>query len=126
MDKLIISKVVQPEEPKVPEMEPGRKRVFSEDFKRRAVAYYDSLPEDGSKGAYLRRSGIYSSSISQWRESFTKVSETTIGRKPIDLLVRENAALKGRVAKLEAEVRRANTVIDVKKKFPGCLRACRK
>jgi hypothetical protein len=47
-----------PTEPEVPVWAAGQKRIFPEDFKRRAVAYYDSLPDDGSKGAYLRRSGI--------------------------------------------------------------------
>ncbi len=30
----------------------GKKRKFSADFKRSAVAYYELLPEDGSRGAY--------------------------------------------------------------------------
>jgi hypothetical protein len=42
-----------PTEPELPKWEPGQRRTFPEDFKRRAVAYYDSLPEDGSKGSYL-------------------------------------------------------------------------
>ena len=44
-------------EPELPKWESGQKRRFPEDFRRLAVAYYESLPEDGSKGAYLRRVG---------------------------------------------------------------------
>lgn len=104
----------------MPVWAPGQKRIFPEDFKRRAVAYYDSLPEDGSRGAYLRRAGIYSSSISQWRDAQTGTTPKP-GRKPTDAVVRENAELKARVGKLEAELARANTVIEVQKKVSALL-----
>lgn len=112
---------VMPVEPDMPIWEPGQRRNFPEDFRRRAVAYYDSLPEDGSRGAYLRRSGIYSSSISQWRNALRNAKSTKPGRKAVDPTVRENAELKARVAKLEAELARANTVIDVQKKVSALL-----
>ena len=110
-----------PVEPELPTWAPGEKRVFPEDFKRRAVAYYDSLPTDGSRGSYLRRAGIYSSSIGQWREAQQSGVTTRIGRKPTDPMVRENAELKAQVAKLEAELGRANTVIEVQKKVSALL-----
>jgi transposase len=110
-----------PPEPELPTWEPGQKRTFPEDFKRRAVAYYDSLPEDGSKGSYLRRAGIYSSSISQWRRTVHAGVPSKAGRKPTDPVVRENAELKARVAKLEAELVRANAVIEVQKKVSALL-----
>lgn len=110
-----------PVEPEMPTWAPGQKRIFPEDFRRRAVAYYDSLPEDGSRGAYLRRSGIYSSSISQWRNALRNGKSTKPGRKAVDQSARENAELKARVAKLEAELARANTVIDVQKKVSALL-----
>ena len=103
-------------EPDLPIWKPGQKRMFPEDFKRRAVAYYDSLPEDGSKGSYLRRSGLYSSSISQWRQVLQAGTMPKVGRKPTDPIVRKNAELSARVAKLEAELARANMVIEVQKK----------
>jgi len=110
-----------PVEPELPKWEPGQKRTFPEDFKRRAVAYYDSLPEDGSKGSYLRRAGIYSSSLSQWRAAIHAGGATKTGRKPTDPVVRENAELKARVAKLEGELARANAVIEVQKKVSALL-----
>ncbi len=110
-----------PPEPELPKWEPGQKRTFPEDFKRRAVAYYESLPEDGSKGSYLRRAGIYSSSISQWRRAINAGVPSKAGRPPTDPVVRENAELKARVAKLEAELTRANAVIEVQKKVSALL-----
>jgi hypothetical protein len=43
------------------------------------------------------------------------------GRPPTDPVVRENAELKARVAKLEAELTRANAVIEVQKKVSALL-----
>lgn len=111
----------QPVEPDLPVWKPGQKRTFSEDFRRRAVAYYDSLPDDGSKGSYLRRAGIYSSSITQWRRGLQVGSTQKVGRKPTDSVVRKNAELSARVAKLEAELARANMVIEVQKKVSALL-----
>ena len=110
-----------PLEPEPPKWEAGQKRAFPEDFKRRAVTYYDSLPEDGSKGSYLRRAGLYSSSMSQWRRAMQAGVPSRTGREPTDPLVRENAELKSRVVKLEDELRRANTVIEVQKKVSALL-----
>ena len=108
-------------EPDLPIWESAKKRKFPEDFKRRAVAYYESLPEDGSRGAYLRRSGINSSLMSNWRSGIRSGTITNLGRKPIDPVIRENAELKVRLTKLEAELLRANTVIEVQKKVSALL-----
>lgn len=110
-----------PVEPEPPKWKSGQKRMFPEDFKRRAVAYYDSLPEDGSKGAYLRRAGIYSSSMSQWREAVRCDVPRKVGRKPLDPILRENAQLKSRVAELEDALERSNLVIEVQKKVSALL-----
>ena len=111
----------RPGEPELPKWESGQKRRFPEDFRRLAVAYYESLPEDGSKGAYLRRAGIYSSSMSQWRQAFHGGLVLTTGRKPSDPVLRKNAELAARVTKLENELARANMVIEVQKKVSALL-----
>lgn len=111
-----------PTEPELPEVVTGRKRRFPEDFRRRAVAYYDSLPNDGSKGAYLRRSGIFSSSINGWRKAIeTNAAPKKPGRKPADALEVENAALRAETARLHRELERATTVIEVQKKVTSLL-----
>ena len=110
-----------PVEPELPKWESGQKRRFPEDFRRLAVAYYESLPEDGSKGAYLRRAGIYSSSMSQWRQAIHGGVASTARRKPTDPVLRKNAELAARVAKLEDELARANVVIEVQKKVSALL-----
>jgi transposase len=110
-----------PVEPELPTWDSGQKRRFPEDFRRLAVGYYESLPEDGSKGAYLRRAGIYSSSMSQWRKAIHGGVTSTPGRKPTDPVLRKNAELTVRVAKLEDDLARANLVIEVQKKVSALL-----
>ena len=43
------------------------RRRFAAEYKARILAEYERLP-DGERGALLRREGLYSSLISQWRK----------------------------------------------------------
>ncbi|MBE7194858.1 MAG: hypothetical protein INR66_20575 [Gordonia polyisoprenivorans] len=45
-----------------------RRRNFTAEDKLRYVAAYEKACETGEGGAYLRREGLYSSSISEWRQ----------------------------------------------------------
>jgi transposase len=44
-----------------------RRRMFSAEYKLAIVAEYDSCVGDGDKGALLRREGLYSSHVVEWR-----------------------------------------------------------
>jgi transposase len=111
------------QEPELPAAVEGRKRVFPFDSRCAIVRYYDSLPKDGSKGAYLRRSGVFKSSVNQWRVDMVNgVSEPKRpGRKAVDPTVREMARMKAEISRLERELARANAVIDVQKKVSELL-----
>ena len=51
-----------------PEVPPrATRRRFAPEYKARILAEYERLP-DGEKGALLRREGLYSSLISEWRK----------------------------------------------------------
>jgi transposase-like protein len=52
--------------PQVPER--ARRRTFTAQYKFDVVAAYDAAP-DGQKGAVLRREGLYSSHIVEWRRA---------------------------------------------------------
>ncbi|MDP9850369.1 transposase-like protein [Streptosporangium lutulentum] len=54
-------------EPEGPRAERPKRRRFSADYKLRIVAEYDALTEPGAKGALLRREGLYSTHILDWR-----------------------------------------------------------
>jgi transposase len=53
-------------DPEVPER--ARRRTFTAKYKLEILAEYDAAPE-GEKGALLRREGLYSSHIVQWRKA---------------------------------------------------------
>lgn len=111
------------QEPVLPTIVPGRKRVFPSDTRREIVRYYDSLPNDGSKGGYLRRSGLFKSSVNQWRVDIAKGTDGTkqAGRRPTDPTSRELARLRAENERLQRELLRANAVIDVQKKVSELL-----
>ena len=50
-------------EPTLPER-PTR-RTFSAEYKREILDHYEAAAEDGTKGAILRREGLYTSHISE-------------------------------------------------------------
>src|SRR3954471_10178796 len=75
--------VVEPEEPEVPER--ARRRVFSAHYKLRILAEYERRDRDG-RSALLRREGLYTSSISEWRrqrdEGALQALSASPGRPP--------------------------------------------
>ena len=46
-----------------------RRRRFTADYKAAIVAEYDGCTDAGGKGALLRREGLYSSHITEWRRA---------------------------------------------------------
>src|SRR5262249_20076647 len=81
--------------------------------------------EAGQIGALLRREGLYSSNLTHWRQqrdegSLKALSPKKRGPKP-DPLANENAALRRRIERLEAELKRAETIIEVQKKLSDLL-----
>src|ERR1700730_7837659 len=77
--------VDEPAEPEVPER--ASRRVFSAQYKLRILAEYERRDRDG-KSALLRREGLYTSSISEWRkprdEGTLQALSAERGRPPID------------------------------------------
>src|SRR5258706_11159140 len=53
-------------DPQVPEK--ARRRTFTAQYKLDVVAEYDAAPT-GEKGAVLRREGLYSSHVIEWRRA---------------------------------------------------------
>ena len=46
-----------------------RRRRFDADYKLAILADYDRMTGSGEKGAFLRREGLYSSHITEWRRA---------------------------------------------------------
>src|SRR5487761_2787658 len=47
----------------------SRRRTFTAEYKLSIVAEYDACAGDGDKGALLRREGLYSSHVVEWRRA---------------------------------------------------------
>jgi transposase len=109
-------------DPQVPER--ATRRSYSAKYKAAILAEYDALDRDG-RGALMRREGLYSSLISEWRKQRDKGAldalGKTKGRPPLDPVEGENARLQARVAKLEAELDTSRRVIEVQGKLSALL-----
>jgi transposase len=105
-------------DPEVPER--ARRRTFTARYKIAVLAEYDAA-EPGAKGAILRREGLYSSHLVDWRRqrdagALAGLSQPR-GRRPADARETEIARLRTEKAKLEAELAKAQFVIDVQGKL---------
>jgi len=92
---------------------PRRRRAFSAVEKLAHLEAYEQACEDGEGGGYLRREGLYSSSISEWRKQRDagvlegkqpgeKIGRLTAEQAEIARLKRENARMSKRLATTEA------------------------
>jgi transposase len=113
-------------EPEVPET-PQRRR-FTAEYKLRIVEEVDRCTEPGQVGSLLRREGLYSSQLSTWRKqvqsgSLGALTPRKRGRKSksIEPLSQENRQLRREVERLQTELKKAHTIIDVQKKLSEML-----
>lgn len=109
-------------DPEVPER--ARTRTFSPRYKLDILNRYESLNKQG-KGALLRREGLYSSLISEWRKQRDKGALEALslprGRPPADLLEREVERLRRENQRLEGELAKARKVMRVQGELSALL-----
>ena len=109
-------------DPQVPER--ARRRTYTAKYKAQILAEYDAADRDG-RGALMRREGLYSSLLSEWRKQRDKGAMEALGktrgRPPADPVERENARLKAQVARLQVELDTSRRVIEVQGKLSALL-----
>lgn len=114
--------VSEPSEPEVTER--ATRRVFSAHYKLKILAEYERRDRDG-RSALLRREGLYTSSISEWRrqreEGALQALGAAPGRPATDSREHELARLRHENARLQADLAKAHRVIDVQKKLSALL-----
>ena len=107
------------------EVVPGpRRRSFTAEFKRQVLAEADACAEVGEVGALLRKHGLYSSHLTEWRRQRDDgLRPKKRGRKVNEqrALSDEVAKLKREKARLEERLRQAEIIIDVQKKLSMVL-----
>src|ERR1700728_3545434 len=109
-------------DPEVPEK--ARRRTFSAQYKQEVLAAYEAAP-DGEKGAILRREGLYSSLISEWRRARDAGALAGLrqprGRPAADPRDAQIARLRKEKAQLEQELATARFVAGVQSKLQALL-----
>jgi transposase-like protein len=109
-------------DPEVPER--ARRRTFTAKYKLEVLAAYDSAA-DGEKGAVLRREGLYSSHITEWRKARDAGALAALaiarGRKRRDSQAEQIARLQAEKLRLEQELAKTRAVVDVQAKLHALL-----
>jgi len=112
-------------EPEVLER-PVRRR-FTAEYKERIVREAQACTRWGEIGALLRREGLYSSHLDQWRRKLAQGGRGALmaarrGRKPQRTpWAVENERLRKQNARLEGRLRQAETIIEIQKKVSEML-----
>ncbi|MCP3941664.1 MAG: hypothetical protein GY710_09310 [Desulfobacteraceae bacterium] len=113
--------------PEVPEKRP--RRYLTASYKLRILQQADNCTQPGQIGRLLRREGLYSSSLSNWRRAREKgllqsMSPKKRGRKPKEKnpLAAEVAKLQKDKQKLERKLKQAELIIEAQKKISQILR----
>ena len=104
--------------------ERARRRTFTAKYKLEVLAAYDAAP-DGEKGAVLRREGLYSSHITEWRKARDAGALAGLaaprGRKRRDPAAEQIARLQAEKQRLEQELAKSRFVVDVQAKLHALL-----
>ncbi len=104
------------------------RRTFTAKDKLRILGLTDQAAGSGDIGAILRREGIYSSTLCDWRRqrdagAYNALTPVRRGPKAAEVnpLAAEIALLQRRNADLTRRLARAETIIDVQKKVAALL-----
>jgi transposase-like protein len=81
--------------------EKPRRRTFTAEYKLSVVEEYDACAGDGDKGALLRREGLYSSHIVEWRRARDAGGKSGLGQAQRKKTSRDAKALAKANAKIE-------------------------
>jgi transposase len=100
-----------------PRSDQPKRRTFTAEYKLAMVAEYDAASEPGAKGALLRREGLYSSHIIEWRRARDAGALAGVADKPrkparsdVD---REAERLRAENERLRAELAKTRAALEV-------------
>ena len=104
---------------------PARRRSFTSAQKLMYLSEYETACETGQGAAFLRRAGLYSSLISEWRKQ--RDAGLLEGKNPGDAVGRpsaaqaENARLKAQLRRVEKERDTAEAALEIMGKLHALL-----
>ena len=105
-----------------------RRRTYTAEYKRRILTEADACTTPGAIGALLRREGLYSSHLVQWRRArgrgeLAGLTPKPRGRKapPVDPRDRKIAELERQLAAMTGRAERAEALVDAQKNLAALL-----
>ena len=102
-----------------------KRRTFSAEYKARILEEYDALPAGGpERGALLRREGLYTSHLAEWRKARDAGALDALaakGKPRRSAQDRELERLRARTKELEAELERTKTALEITGKVHALL-----
>ena len=106
----------------------AKRRRFTAAEKLRILDEADACAKTGQQGALLRREGLYSSHLSEWRRARERgeldaLTPKKRGRKALapNPLEKEVTELKRALEKAEARARKAEALVELQKKISQLL-----
>jgi len=100
------------------------RRKLTAAYKVRILREADRCTEPGQLGSLLRREGLYSSNLTQWRRQMVQ-GLTGNKRGPVarnsDPNIRRISELEKEIVRLKARLKKADLIIDVQKKMAELL-----
>jgi transposase len=100
-----------------PRSQQPKRRTFTAEYKLAMIAEYDAASEPGAKGALLRREGLYSSHIIEWRRARDAGALAGVADKPRQPArsdaEREAERLRVENERLRAELAKTRAALDV-------------
>ena len=122
--RALVGKTVPMPDPEVRER--PLRRTFTAAYKLRIVEEANAATEPGAVGALLRREGLYSSHLVEWRRLYRAGALSGLtrprGRPAPHPLIAENDRLRAAIDRLEARLVRAEKVIAVQGNVSALLR----
>jgi transposase len=105
-----------------------RRRTYTAEYKRRILKEADACTTPGAIGALLRREGLYSSHLVEWRRArgrgeLAGLTPKKRGRKPtpVDPRDRKLAELERQLAQMTGRAERAEALVEAQKNLAALL-----
>ena len=105
-----------------------QRRSFTAEYKRRILKEADACTTPGAVGALLRREGLYSSHLVEWRRARARGELAALtpkkrGRKPtpVDPRDRKLAEVERQLAQMAGRAERAEALVDAQKNLAALL-----
>jgi transposase-like protein len=95
-----------------PRADRPKRRRFTAEYKAKILAEYDAA-DRGERGTILRREGLYSSHIIEWRKAAEAGAQAGLSPATKDRRDREIEQLRKRAEKAETELAKTRAALDL-------------